>query len=106
MVVAWASRSSAAFGSFRVVSMNLDPMIIFLLAILGAIGVILLLMIRDTIRRRGRWGLNFDQVKCPRCGEETPKIRKPNSLRQAAWGGSCCSHCGCEFDKWGVEIGL
>ena len=31
-------------------------------------------------------------------------VRKPTSFRQAAWGGWTCSKCGCEIDKWGIEI--
>ena len=31
-------------------------------------------------------------------------VRKPTSFRQAAWGGWTCFKCGCEIDKWGIEI--
>jgi len=31
-------------------------------------------------------------------------VRRPASFSQAVWGGWTCSKCGCEIDKWGVEI--
>jgi hypothetical protein len=87
-------------------SMNLNPVVIVFLVVIGLPAFMLLLMIRDTVRRKGRWGINFDPVKCPSCGYKAPKPRKASSLRQVAWGGACCSKCGCEFDKWGVEVRL
>jgi hypothetical protein len=82
----------------------MNTILILLLAVVGVLGFFLLLMIRDTIRRKGRWGINPNQVRCPRCGQEMPKIRVPVSLNQASWGGGTCAKCGCEMDKWGVEI--
>ena len=35
-----------------------------------------------------------------------PKVRRPESLKQALWGGGTCMKCGCEMDKWGRLITL
>jgi hypothetical protein len=65
----------------------------------------LVLIIRDTSRRSGRWGINLRRVACPRCGAMTGPLRVPKSGRQALWGGRTCRSCGCEMDKWGRDIG-
>jgi hypothetical protein len=62
------------------------------------------LVIRDTMRKRGRWGMNFAPVRCPRCGEPAPVVRAPKNSRQALWGGHTCAKCGVEYDKWGHEV--
>ncbi len=67
-----------------------------------AVGVVLL--IRDTARRKGRWGINAALSNCPECGEPAPVVRAPANLRQALWGGHTCAECGCEFDKWGEPV--
>ena len=61
-------------------------------------------IIRDTMRKKGRWGINLKTVCCPNCGNKNPKIRKPTSLGQALWGGWTCQKCNCEMDKWGKVI--
>jgi hypothetical protein len=43
-------------------------------------------------------------ISCPRCGTELAPLRKPTSLRQAAWGGFTCPKCGAELDRSGKEI--
>src|ERR1035437_5569396 len=63
----------------------------------------LYLVIRDTRRRSGKWGINRKPVSCPRCHSRAPFIRIPTSWRQAMWGGWTCKSCGCEMDKWGAE---
>jgi hypothetical protein len=65
---------------------------------------ILFSIIRDTKNKKGKWGINIKQSKCPKCGELFPRVRAPSSIRQAMWGGSTCNSCGCETDKWGNEI--
>ncbi len=40
-------------------------------------------------------------VKCPSCGREQPKMRKPTNVQQAMWGGSTCEGCGAEMDARG-----
>ncbi len=67
-------------------------------------GVGLYLMIRDTVRRRGGWGVNVERVACPCCAADLPRLRRPRSFRQAMWGGYTCADCGCEVDKWGREV--
>jgi hypothetical protein len=66
-------------------------------------GVAAILVIYGTITK-GRWGINFDPIACPRCGTPAPRVRQPASCRQAVWGGSTCEACGVEFDKWGKDI--
>jgi hypothetical protein len=64
----------------------------------------LYLVVRDTRRRSGKWGCNFRRVFCPRCHSRQPVVRVPTSRRQFWWGGWTCKACGCEIDKWGVEV--
>jgi hypothetical protein len=54
--------------------------------------------------RKGKWGINLSKVFCPKCAEPMPMIRKPKNERQALWGGWTCRKCGCEMDKYGVEL--
>ena len=84
--------------------MELSAMIIILLLLFGGLTILFLLMLRDTFRRKGHWGINLESKGCPRCGEQLPMMRKPASFNQALWGGWTCSKCSCEIDKWGVEI--
>ncbi len=75
--------------------------------ILVALGVFALLalggylVVRDTRRGRGRWGLNPGGAICKECGTPAPPVRVPASWRQMLWGGWTCSRCGLELDKWG-----
>jgi hypothetical protein len=55
---------------------------------------------------KNRWDINVEPVSCPACGSPMPKVRRPESLKQALWGGSTCGKCGCEMDKWGRLITL
>jgi hypothetical protein len=64
----------------------------------------LFLMIRDTRRGYGRWGINREPIYCPRCDEPAPTVRVPANWRQMLWGGVTCRECGCEYDKWGKPI--
>ncbi len=77
--------------------------LLFLLALVATL-VVVLFVIRDTIRGAGIWGINFEPLKCPRCGEVAPARRRPKSFGQAWRGSWTCSSCGCEMDKWGREI--
>ena len=62
------------------------------------------LVIRDTLRGSGRWGISFRGRPCPTCGTPLPLIRRPQNERQRLWGGSTCQKCGTEVDKWGRII--
>jgi hypothetical protein len=91
--------------------MSAEPPIVIVLSIIfgvlfyGTLMVVGVLMIRDTIRRRGKWGCNFKQAICTQCDTPMPRaFRKPTSWRQAMWGGWTCSECGFELDKWGRPI--
>lgn len=72
--------------------------------LLGGILLILGLMLRDTIRQRGNWGINVKRVVCTQCGTPMPMVRKPANWRQTLWGGGTCPECGFELDKWGRPI--
>jgi hypothetical protein len=74
-----------------------------LIVIFGVLSVGLVLVIYGTIAKN-RWGINLNQISCPRCRTQLPSLRKPASLSQALWGGGNCPGCGCELDKWGREI--
>jgi hypothetical protein len=74
---------------------------------IGALVVVgLILVVRDTVRRSGRWGINFTRIVCPHCGVHAGpgRIRMPRNADQALWGGRTCERCGCHLDKWGREI--
>jgi len=53
---------------------------------------------------KSRWGINLKGAVCPNCKLLQAKVRKPNSVKQAMWGGWTCESCGCEADKWGRAI--
>jgi hypothetical protein len=62
------------------------------------------LVVRDTIRQRGNFGLNFTSARCSACGESMPAFRKPANFKQTLWGGWTCPKCGVELDKWGRPV--
>jgi|SRR6516165_1200242 hypothetical protein len=70
--------------------------VVFGLLITGAV-----LVVRDTIRKRGWWGISIGPVNCRNCNAQMPAVRAPTSFRQAMWGGWACAECGLELDKWG-----
>lgn len=69
----------------------------------GVTGLLLVLMVRDSVRRRGRWGVNLRRLACPRCDAKLPRLLYPGTLRQAMSGGFTCPECGCVVDKWGRQ---
>jgi len=66
--------------------------------------VVLLFTVIDTVRGKGRWGINPGPAKCPACGTAAPTFRKPKNFRQSMWGGWTCASCGLELDKWATPI--
>ena len=88
--------------------MNDDTLFLMVIPIVSlvvlALGAGAYLVVRDTVRGRGRWGVNVKPVSCPKCGEPAPAIRTPQNRRQALWGGGTCTRCGTEFDKWGHRV--
>ena len=89
---------------------------VFLLALLVAAllcGAMLLIVIQ-TKRRSGNWGLNLHSIReiikgkpllqkvaCPKCGREQQDFRRPTNLTEILWGGWTCPDCGTKMDKWG-----
>ena len=49
------------------------------------------------------WGINLNDVKCPKCKAVMPAIRVSENLHQLMWGGWSCPNCQCKMDKWGKE---
>jgi hypothetical protein len=85
--------------------LGMIAVIAFSILLFGALGVGAVLVIRDTIRQRGNWGISFKQAVCSQCGTAMPMMfRKPTSWRQAMWGGWTCAECGFELDKWGRPL--
>jgi hypothetical protein len=78
--------------------------IVISIAVLAPLAVGFVLVVRDTIRQRGNWGVNFKSPACTECGTPVPPVRKPANWRQALWGGWTCSQCGFELDKWGKPV--
>lgn len=77
------------------------------LVIFAVLGFFGFLVVRDTVRGSGKWGVNpkgLAGMECPRCGTPVPAVRKPANRRQVLWGGWTCPECGCEIDKWGREV--
>jgi hypothetical protein len=64
----------------------------------------LLVVIRDSCRRKGDFGLSFRRRKCPGCGAALPVFRRPLNERQRLYGGTTCKSCGLESDKWGQPV--
>jgi len=59
------------------------------------------LVLRDTIRRRGIWGINFKRIVCPQCGTRLRRgITFPN-FKEYAYGGWTCHECGIELSQYG-----
>jgi hypothetical protein len=56
-------------------------MILFAI-LFGLLGIGMVLVIYGTITKN-RWGINTDQVFCPRCNTPLPRIRKPQTLQEA-----------------------
>jgi hypothetical protein len=81
---------------------------LIILPLVGLLGLALtvgaVLVIRDSIRQRGNWGIHFKSVSCPLCGYPAPVPRVPKNWRQALWGGCTCPKCGLEYDKWGRAV--
>jgi len=74
------------------------------LPVFGLLLVGLVFVIRDTIRGKGRWGINLKRPACKKCGTPALLVRKPASTQQALWGGWTCAECGFELDKWGAPV--
>lgn len=81
-----------------------DKVVNVAFAVVGTGMLIGLMLVVYGTFARNRWGVNFEQVNCPRCHAPVPRLRKPKSRREMLWGGGICDKCGCEMDKWGNPI--
>ena len=87
--------SDVIFAVFAIVA----AAVVFGLLVTGVV-----LVVRDTIRKRGNWGLNFSTPDCRHCHAAMPVVRVPTNVRQMMWGGWTCPECGLEVDKWGEPV--
>jgi hypothetical protein len=78
--------------------------IVVALVVFGLLVTGVVLMVRDTVRKRGRWGINTGVAVCRQCGTTAPVIRKPANFNQMMWGGWTCAECGLELDRWGEPV--
>ncbi len=65
------------------------------------------LILRDTIRRRGFWGINFRRRVCTQCGTSwSPwRIRGTRlTWRGIVRGIETCHECGFELNQWGRPV--
>ncbi len=85
---------------------QITVVLLIMAAVFGPLLAGLVLVIRDTRRGYGRWGINREPIRCPRCDEPAPVVRVPANLRQMLWGGATCAECDCEYDKWGKPLEL
>lgn len=60
----------------------------------------LVILIKST-KNKSKYGVNLKGVTCPNCGTSLNKIRRPENIHQALWGGWTCPNCGSEINKWG-----
>ena len=56
----------------------------FSLAVLAALAVSVVLVVRGTIVKN-RWGINLRRVQCPNCATVMGRVRLPASGSQAMW---------------------
>lgn len=97
------------FGAEYDLSPGGDLALVAGLLCLGTFVVLLLggiyLVIRDTIRQRGRWGVCLGRPSCRQCATPAPLVRiMPDNWQQILWGGWTCKECGIELDKYGWPI--
>lgn len=83
-----------------------DHLINAILAVEASVLLVGILLVAYGTVTKNRWGVNLEAINCPACGSPIPKVRRPESLKQALWGGGTCRNCGCEMDKWGRPITL
>lgn len=61
---------------------------------------ILIYFIRAS-KNQSKNGINLKAVYCPNCKTKQPFIRIPKNTSQTLYGGTTCSKCGTELDKYG-----
>jgi hypothetical protein len=59
------------------------------------------LILRDTIRRSGMWGINFKRIVCPQCRTRLRRGITFPSWKESCYGGWTCHECGLELSQWG-----
>jgi ribosomal protein L37E len=92
-------QTTVSFDLLGIIAVSALAVLIF-----GLLTVGLVLVVRDTIRQRGKWGINTKPGVCTQCGTPAPLVRVPANRKQALWGGWTCAECGFELDKWGRPV--
>jgi len=82
--------------------MSLNIIVLIILTVVVSITVLYLII--RLWPRTGKMGINVEKVNCPLCGEKAPIVRAPKNMKQFLWGGWTCVKCGCEMDKYGIQI--
>lgn len=59
------------------------------------------LILRDTIRRRGPYGINFKRIVCPQCGARLRRGITSPDWKERWYGGWMCHECGIELSQYG-----
>jgi hypothetical protein len=72
--------------------------------VFGLLTVGVVLVVRDTIRQRGNFGINLGPARCTECAAPAPGFRKPANFKQMLLGGWTCAECGSELDKYGRPV--
>src|ERR1017187_5883796 len=80
-------------------------MMVFLFATLFLLAVGGIILAYGTTARNKR-RINLIPVSCPRCNTPLPRLRDPQSLRQAISGGWTCPVCGAGVDRRGEAVAL
>jgi len=72
---------------------------------LGLLGSGLCLIIRDTLRGSGAFGLRFKPLICPGCNRRVTLLAKTTTpFLKRTMGFWICPYCGCEMDHYGKKV--
>ncbi|MDR3695650.1 hypothetical protein [Mucilaginibacter sp.] len=74
------------------------------IVIYSIVFIALVFFFRKAGKDKSKWGINLKRVYCPVCNTKQPIIRWPESMEQAAWGGTTCPKCHTRLDKYGRVI--
>ena len=98
-------------------SSNMSLIIVVSVLIVVFMCGVMVVIVFQTKRKSGNWGLNLNSVRdvikgkpllqsviCPKCGQKQTDFRKPTSISEVLWGGWTCPSCGTKMDKWGKPV--
>jgi len=67
----------------------------------AALAIEFIIYLRQASKKQSKYGINLKAVYCANCNMKQPFIRIPKNLSQTLYGGTTCSKCGTELDKYG-----